>query len=133
MGERQRILVVDDDRDACELIAMVLGQAGYVVEMAASGSEALAIVAARRPDLLLTDLQMPGMDGLELIRRVHAADRSSPGARELPAVLTTGVETGNLCTTASAHGAVACLTKPIEVDDLLWTIDCALALACEAA
>jgi CheY-like chemotaxis protein len=127
MGDQPRILVVDDDKDSCELIAMLLGQAGYVVETAADGFEALAVVAARRPDLLLTDLRMPGMDGVELIRRVHAVDSTSE--RELPAVLTTGVETRDQCTAPVAYGAVACLTKPMNLDDLLWAIDCALALA----
>jgi DNA-binding NtrC family response regulator len=120
MAEQDRILVVDDDRGAGELIAMVLAEAGFVAESAVDGLEALAIVAARPPDFLLTDLEMPGMDGLELIRRIHDLD---PG---LPAALMTGAETANLCTGASAYGAVACLPKPISLDDLLWIIDCAL-------
>jgi CheY-like chemotaxis protein len=122
MKQRDRILVVDDDRDACDLIATVLGQAGYAVEVAVDGFEALATMAACRPDLVLTDLQMPGMNGIELIRRIHAVDGS------VPVVLTTGAETRDLCTAANAYGAVACLTKPINLDELLWTIDCALAI-----
>lgn len=134
MEDQPRILVVDDDADARELMATLLGQSGYVVETAADGFEALAIVAARRPDLLLTDLRMPGMDGAELIRRVHAVDArtsGSAGGRELPAVLTTGVDTCDQCTSSLAYGAVACLIKPMNLDDLVWTIECAL--ACEAA
>jgi CheY-like chemotaxis protein len=131
MGERHRILVVDDDIDACEAISLALQHAGYAVETAASGPDALAIVAVRRPDLLLTDLVMPNMDGVELIRRVRALDAQSPGARQLPVVLATGVETGNMCTAAPAYGAVACVAKPINLDDLLWIIDSTL--ACEAA
>jgi two-component system C4-dicarboxylate transport response regulator DctD len=65
---------------------------------------------------------MPGMNGIELIRRIHAVDGS------VPVVLTTGAETRDLCTAANAYGAVACLTKPINLDELLWTIDCALAI-----
>jgi DNA-binding response OmpR family regulator len=121
MRDRDRILVVDDDADACELIALVLGQAGYAVSSAVDGFEALAIVASARPDLVLTDLQMPGMNGIELIRRVHAIDST------LPVVLTTGADTRDLCTAPAAYGAVACMTKPINLDELLWTIDCALA------
>src|SRR5262245_62846464 len=121
MKQRDRVLVVDDDRDARELIGMVLGQAGYAVDVAEHGFEALAVAAERRPDLVLTDLQMPGMNGIELIRRLHAVDGG------VPVVLTTGAETRDLCTAAEAYGAVACLTKPINLDELLWTIDCALA------
>ena len=122
MKQRDRILVVDDDQDACDLIATVLGQAGYAVEVAVDGFAALATMAAYRPDLVLTDLQMPGMNGIELIQRIHAVDDS------VPVVLTTGAETRDLCTAANAYGAVACLTKPINLDELLWTIDCALAI-----
>lgn len=120
-GKKDRILVVDDDGDACELIAMVLGQAGYAVAKAVDGFEALAITTAHHPDLILTDLQMPGMNGLELIHRVRAVNAG------VPVVLTTGAETKDLCTAAEAYGAVACLEKPINLDQLLWTIDAALA------
>jgi|SRR4051812_28472315 two-component system response regulator ResD len=122
MRNRDRILVVDDDGDACELIAMVLSQAGYAVQRAAEGFEALTMAASGRPDLVLTDLQMPGMNGIELISRLHAIDGG------LPVVLITGVaETRDLCTAAESYGAVACLSKPVNLDELLWTIDCALA------
>jgi DNA-binding response OmpR family regulator len=121
MRDRDRILVVEDDADSCELIATVLGQAGYTVDAVLDGFEALAIVASSRPDLVLTDLQMPGMNGIELIRRVHAIDHT------LPVVLTTGADTRDLCTAPAAYGAVACMTKPINLDELLWTIECALA------
>jgi CheY-like chemotaxis protein len=121
MRERDRILVVDDDRDACELLGLVLGEAGYTVEAADNGFQALSMVASKHPDLVLTDLQMPGMNGLELIRRIRAIDPS------VPVVLTTGLETQNLCTAASAYGAEACLEKPVNLDELLWTIDSTLA------
>ena len=127
MKERDRILVVDDDRDACELFATVLRQAGYLAEAVGDGFEALARVKASRPDLVLTDLQMPGMNGIELIRNLHAIDR------DLPVVLTTGTETHDLCTSAQAYGAVACLPKPVNLDELLWAIDCALACRREVA
>lgn len=120
-GKRDRILVVDDDNDACELIATVLGQAGYAVAKCTDPFEALSITAAHHPDLILTDLQMPGMNGLELIRRIRGVDAN------VPVVLTTGTETRDLCTAASAYGAVACLEKPINLDQLLWTIDSTLA------
>jgi DNA-binding response OmpR family regulator len=120
MRERDRILVVDDDRDACQLFAQVLDQAGYAVDAAADGFQALSLVATNRPDLVLTDLQMPRMNGLELIRRIRSV------APDVPVLLTTGAETGNLCTAANAYGAEACLVKPVNLDELLWTIECAL-------
>jgi CheY-like chemotaxis protein len=84
LKRREQILVVDDDADSCELVGLVLREAGYSIDLAKDGSEALAKAARRRPDVVLADVQMPGIDGLELARRLHAADPT------LPVVLTTG-------------------------------------------
>lgn len=120
MSQREGILVVDDDRTACDVIAAALEQAGYGVVTATDGFDALGKLATYQPDLVLTDLQMPGIDGLELIQRMQASDRP------VPAILMTGAETQDLCTGAEAYGAVNCLRKPINLDDLVWTIECAL-------
>jgi DNA-binding NtrC family response regulator len=120
-NRRDRILIVDDDQDARELIGQVLAEAGYLVEVAGDGFEALAKLLRALPDLVLTDLRMPGMHGVDLAQRIRSQS-------DVPVVLTTGAETFDLCTDAAAYGAVACLTKPINLEDLLWTIDRALAL-----
>jgi two-component system response regulator MprA len=117
---RDRILIVDDEQDARELIASVLGEAGYSVELAGDGFEAINKLSAVRPDLVLTDLRMPGLTGVDLAQRIRALG-------DVPIILMTGTETHDLCTGAEAYGAVACLTKPINLDELLWTIDTALA------
>jgi CheY-like chemotaxis protein len=119
---RDRILIVDDDKDARELIGQVLAEAGYVVEVAGDGFEAMDKLPRALPDLVLTDLKMPGMHGVDLAQRIRSQS-------EIPVVLTTGMETLDLCTDAEAYGAVACLQKPINLEELLWTID--LALACQ--
>lgn len=118
---RDRILVVDDEQDARELFATVLNQAGYEAEVARDGQDALARLSKVRPDLVLTDVQMPGMKGPELIERL----RSTCG--DVPVILITGTETRDLCTGAEGYGAVACLEKPVNLDDLVWTIESALA------
>jgi len=65
---------------------------------------------------------MPGgMNGVELAREIKRRNSA------LPVVLTTGAETRDVCTGANAYGAEACLVKPINLDELLWTIECALA------
>ena len=118
---RTRVLVVDDEADARELITQVLSQAGYEVDDAADGFAALAKVSRYRPDVVLTDLRMPGMHGVDLlerIRRVHD---------DVPVIIATGLETWDLCTSAEAYGAVTCLIKPLDVDELVWTIEMALA------
>jgi CheY-like chemotaxis protein len=122
MRKRDRILVVEDDFDSREVIVDVLLDAGYAVAKAVDGTEAIFMAARWPPDVLLTDLRLPGIDGVELTRRLHAF------APDIPVVLTTAQEeTYDLCTSASHYGAVACLKKPMTMDDLLWTIDRALA------
>jgi CheY-like chemotaxis protein len=121
--KRERILVVDDDQPSRDVMADTLSDHGYTVEVAADGYEALSIAARRSPDLVLSDLSMPGIDGIELARRLHVF------ARDIPVVLTTGLEeTRDVVTAANAYGAVACLKKPMSLDDLIWTIDRALVL-----
>jgi DNA-binding response OmpR family regulator len=122
MAGLDRVLVVEDDHDARDMFATALAQAGYAVDVAEDGFQALRLVADRHPDLVLTDLQMPGMNGLELIRRIRSIDLG------VPVVLTTGLETQNLCTAAGAFGAEACLEKPVSIDELLWIIDRSLAV-----
>ena len=120
--KRSRVLVVDDDADARELFSLVLSQAGFDVDDAADGFAALAKVSHVRPDAVLTDLRMPGMDGVDLaqrIRRVHG---------DVPIIIATGLETWDLCTSAEAYGAVTCMIKPVDFDDLIWTIEMALAV-----
>lgn len=119
---RDRVLVVDDDPDAREVIAVVLTQAGYVVEVAQDGFDAIGKVGNVEPDIVLTDLQMPGMHGLDLINNLRRIDG------DLPVVVATGMETRDLQTNADLYGAVACLEKPIDMELLVWTIE--LALAC---
>ena len=118
---RDRILVVEDDADARELMEAVLTQAGYKVDVAEDGFVALDKLAQLVPDLMLTDMRMPGMHGVDLIHRMKEI------RDDVPAVLTTGVDNLDLETAAEGYGAVACLIKPINLEDLLWTIECALA------
>jgi two-component system response regulator GlrR len=66
------ILLVDDDRDLLQLIGMRLSAAGHTVHAATSGEEALARLPVVRPQLVLTDMRMEGMDGMALFERVHA-------------------------------------------------------------
>jgi DNA-binding NtrC family response regulator len=120
--QRDRVLVVDDDAEAREVMAIVLAQAGYAVEVANDGFDAIGKMPEAQPDLVLTDLQMPGMHGLDLIDNIRKIDV------DLPVVLATGVETRDLVTNPNLYGAVACLEKPLDLDQLFWTID--LALAC---
>ena len=127
MTTKTRVLVVDDEEDAREMLAAILTQAGFDVDDAADGFAALSKVSHYRPDVVVTDLRMPGMTGVDLlqrIRRIHG---------DVPVILATGLETWDLCTAAEAYGAVTCLIKPVELDELVWHIEMALAVRQNAA
>jgi DNA-binding NtrC family response regulator len=127
MTTKTRVLVVDDEEDAREMLSLILAQAGFDVDEAADGFAALTKLSRYRPDVVVTDLRMPGMTGVDLlqrIRRIHG---------DVPVILATGLETWDLCTAAEAYGAVTCLIKPIELDELIWNIEMALAVRQNAA
>ncbi len=117
---RERILLVEDDAHARTALAELLRDAGYVVEAAADGFKALPKLQDFGPDLLLTDLRMPGLDGLELMRRARDVDP------EIAAVLATA--SGDITTAVSAmrQGASDYLAKPLNLDELLIVLDRAL-------
>jgi len=111
----RRILVVDDDECMRELLYLHLTAAGYQVELAEDGIAAGYAVLRGVPDLMLVDVDMPHMTGLELISAIHA-DRSIP---RFPVVFLTAVT--NLAERARALGA-AYITKPIRADTLLAVV-----------
>jgi DNA-binding NtrC family response regulator len=118
---KTRVLVVDDDEDTRELIAQVLLQAGYDVDEAADGFGALSKVSHVRPDVVVTDLRMPGMSGVDLAQRIQKIHG------DVPVIIATGLETLDLCTAAESYGAVCCMIKPVDLEELVWKIEMTLA------
>jgi len=102
-----RILVVDDSRDELTLEARLLSKAGYEVVEAASGEEALAVLEKETVDAVLTDVNMPGLDGFGLTEAI----RCSPRWRHLPVVILTGACTPEEQQRSRSAGATACLDK----------------------
>jgi DNA-binding NtrC family response regulator len=118
-----KILVVDDEPSARTALAELLRHEDYEIETAGDGFKALGRMQDSTPDLVLTDLNMPGMDGVELLRKIKSE------SAEIPVVLMTafaGVETA---VSAMRDGAEDYLTKPLNTDELLIV----LARAIEAA
>ncbi len=107
-----RVLVVDDHRQARESIADVLKHAGHQVECLASAVEALALLDRESFDVVITDLQMPGMSGLEFI---HALDRRPHGAQVLMITAHASVASA---VDAMRHGAFDYIEKPFDVESL---------------
>jgi signal transduction histidine kinase len=106
-----RVLVVDDESDARELVSAILESRGAVVTAVASGAEALAAIRSHRPDVLLSDIAMPGEDGYELIRKVRSLDAEFSA---FPVVALTAFASAGDRATALLAGFQAHLTKPIE-------------------
>jgi len=109
------ILVVDDEPDALALLTSILTEEGYRVRPADSGSLALASVAISPPDLILLDMRMPGMDGLEACRQLKARKESC----EIPVVFVSGSVDAEARVGALDLGAVDFVTKPFNRAELL--------------
>jgi two-component system response regulator HydG len=118
---KARVLVVDDDPSSRRWVAKLLGQEGYDVEVASDGAAALCIIEERAPALIITDLSMPKMDGIELLTRVH---QSNP---EIAMIVATGADNVTSAVAAMRAGASDYLTKPISVEALRLSVDRTLA------
>ena len=116
------ILVVDDDPTVAEVVARYLLHAGYTVERAADGRAALEQVAARRPDLVVLDLMLPEIDGLEVCRRL----RADPAARDVPVVMLTAKGDEQDRITGLELGADDYVTKPFSPRELVLRIQSVL-------
>lgn len=94
----QRILVIDDDLSVTNLLKRGLTYEGYLVNVAQSGEEGIAIAREHLPDLVILDIMMPGLDGLEVLQRLHAADEGLPilflTAKDAPEDQVKGLEAG---------------------------------------
>ena len=121
--EAYRVLLVDDDRDLLQLIAMRLAAVGYAVTAAESGEAALTSLAVSRPHVVVTDLRMRGMDGMALFDAIH---RQAPS---LPVIILTAHGTIPEAVAATRHGVFGFLTKPFDSKMLLDTVGDALRLS----
>ncbi len=114
--ETGRILVVDDEVLLQELFASVLREAGWSVDVAHNGDEALRLLSAQKYDVVLSDIDMPRMNGLQLLRAVRARDL------DLPVVLVTGHPRVESAVQALEQGAHRYLLKPVALDVLTEAI-----------
>jgi CheY-like chemotaxis protein len=109
------ILIADDNRDTREMYALYLGMVGYSVETAAEGREAIVKALTLRPDLIVMDLQMPGVDGWRAMQDI----RADPKTANIPIVVLTGHDfKDHLKQSALAAGARSFLLKPCLPEQL---------------
>lgn len=114
-----RVLVVDDDDALRRFVERNLAARGFEVITAANGLEALALVGRERPDLIILDIMMPRMDGLEACRRIRETST-------VPIIVLTALDTEADTVRALDGGADDCLVKPFGVDELLARVRSAL-------
>ena len=116
-----RILVADDHVEMAEMLAEKLGQAGYVVECAGGGREALRRVRAELPDLVITDLRMEAVDGFDVLEGVHEVDP------DVPVIVMTAFGAIDTAVEAIKRGAYHYVTKPFQLGEVLVFVERALA------
>ena len=114
----KRILVVEDQEDNRQIIRDLLSATDYEIVEAGSGEEALAAVAKQRPDLILMDIQLPGIDGYEVTRRIKA----DPTLRSIPIIAVTSYALSGEVQKARAAGCDEYVPKPYSPRQLLAKI-----------
>ena len=119
---RANIIVADDDETVRRLLSFVLSEAGYAVYAVPDGRAAVRLVETEAIDLLITDLVMPGQEGIETIRQLAAR------WPDLPIIAISGAFGGGMLPAAFLLGAAATLQKPVALRDLLVTVGRVLGL-----
>ena len=114
-----RILIADDDEIVGEIARDALIASGHGAGLVADGAEALRVIKARRPDLLILDCNMPGMSGVVLLRTL----RNMPDLCDLPVMMLTGRRSTQDVELAMFSGANAYVKKPFDPDELVFKVE----------
>jgi DNA-binding response OmpR family regulator len=120
-GTRRTVLVVDDEPTIAEVVARYLERAGYATETAADGLEAVRLAGERRPDLIVLDLMLPQLDGLEVLRRLRDGV-----AADTPVILLTAKGERNDRIAGLRSGADDYVVKPFSPTELVARVDAVL-------
>ena len=107
-----RLLLIDDDEIALNLLQNFLQEEGHEINSTADGPQGIALFKQRRPDVILLDLGLPSMNGLEVLHRIKSID---PAAT---VIIITGLGSEEAEQVARGYGATAFLRKPLDLDDL---------------
>lgn len=108
MSEASRILVVDDEPAVAEVLLDFFAEAGYTVDVALTGRDALTLIQRTPPDVVLLDIRMPDMDGVEVLRRIRAAHPT------LPVIMITANDDIGLARATLKMGALDYVSKPFD-------------------
>ena len=114
------ILIVDDEESICQTLGGILTDEGHEVIMAASGEEALRVVEEELPNLVLLDIWLPGMDGIEVLKAIKAAHP------QIPVVMMSGHGTIETAVKATKLGAFDFIEKPLSLEKVILVVNHAL-------
>ena len=120
IGPANRVLVVDDDAGIRRSLARIIRTRGFEVDVAADGPTAIEAAKSFRPNLLIIDIHMPGIDGVEACEQIRA---DHP---DLPVIFMTAYASSSRVKKAIAMGALSVLSKPLDLDRLTTLVDDAL-------
>lgn len=117
-----KILAIDDENDVLLIIKTALSSEGEDVITASNGFDGLALAEDEQPDLILLDLKMPEMDGMEVLEKL----RDNEKTRDIPVIILTGISEKNKIREALNEGITYYIVKPFECQDLLSKINLAI-------
>ena len=117
--KKQRILAVDDEPNILRSVKYYLEKAGYIIQTATDGEEALERIKERRPDLIILDINMPKMDGMGLLQIL----KSDPGSSGIKVIFLSGKNSDEDLQKGWASGADYYITKPYSVQTLLKGVE----------
>lgn len=113
----RKLLVVDDEHDICEFVENFFRERGFHVFTALNGEEAISIVRKERPDIILLDIKMQGMDGIAALKHIKEIDRNSK------VIMVTALEDQDKMNEAYRLGACDYITKPLVLDYLEHAVE----------
>ena len=119
-ASRGRVVVVDDDRDSREMLNEFAALKGYTVQAVASGAEAVQTVAENPPDVVLLDIEMPGLAGTDALIAIRAV------APDVKVIMVSGTSDVALAQRELAHGAFDYVTKPVDLEHLAQSMESAV-------
>ena len=116
MSQASRILVVDDDPAVVEVLLDFLTEAGYSVDIALTGRDALTLIQRMPPEVVLLDIRMSDIDGVEVLRQIRAAHPT------IPVIMITGSDDIGLARATLKMGALDCVCKPFDYSYLAQAV-----------
>jgi DNA-binding response OmpR family regulator len=121
---RRKILVADDESSIREILSIQLARMGYEVALAADGLEAVAAYEAEKPDLVILDVMMPRLNGLNACQQIRTLEKKS--GRRVPVIFLTARDTTHDKTSAALSGGDEFVAKPVSLQELRERVEAAL-------